>query len=455
MPAVSAQAVARVSTQPAWNPVVTQAMQYVKMRSDIPLVAPLFAGNGNGDSGEYLAATALATADRYQVGLQLSTKPVGLNSPLLDTTLSTGLAGVIGGFGARQYPTSAQALQQVVVTSHTRTDPETTNYIAPAGQGFHASRIDLGLGIWGTLYSQKYDVLLEWREGDWFFQVQDMSVSAARATAQPMVAYLHDYLLPETHGECIVDDAGDGQHTSLEYAVGNIVYSDWDYHYALSALRLAATMRPYAGSAEEVFPPVISQTMTQLANNPHIRIPLAAPRDYLLPPSAWVGAQTTVQTQPDQYTVSLYGGDASAVNQGEIASFGAQTFIGNPSARQYIAQMSGAPNYAGMASQRISLGHGIAGRVYNQMGFVLWHEGLWTLDVEAGSQVADVRLAAQIVTYLHTHLLPETNGMMWVKNTPAGQFSHLYWAYGDVVYNVYSLTSATRALHMAVSSEAY
>lgn len=451
VPALAAHAASdarRTITTSAFNPVVSQAMQYVKMRSDIALAAPLFAGNDNDTSRQYLAATVSATADQYQVALQLATTPLGVNSPALFQPPNTGLAQVIGGFGAKQYATSTQALQQVVVSAHTGSTPG--GYISPQGQGFRAGRLYLGLGIWSTVFSKFDDVIVEWHEGDWFFQVQDMSVAAAKATAEPMISYLHKYLLPETHGMVTVVDAGDGQHTALSYAVGRIVYTDWDYHHAVSALRMAVTMRPYVGTPEEVFPPIISQAMTTLADNPHVGTSLAAPRDFLLSPHDWSGVQTDVQVEPAQYTVSLY-----QANQEEIASFGAQTYTTNPTALGYIEQSSEPPHFAGMTSQRISLGNGIAGRLYNEMGLVRWHEGLWTLEVEAGSSSSDVALAAQIVAYLHTHLLPETHGMMWVKNTPSNQFSHLYWTFGNTVYNVYSLSSAAQALRMAVSSQAY
>lgn len=439
----------------SWSPVVTQAMQYVKMRSDMQLQAPLFIGDGSGEPHTYLAATAQASANEYEVSLQLSTTPLGLNSPALDQGPNTALSFVIGGFGAKAYPSHDQALAQVQVTQHTPSEPG--GYVAPDLQQMRASRTYIGDGVWGTVYAAPYDDLLEWREGDWFFQVQDMSASAAHATAASLVAFLHTHLLPETYGMMTVVDAGDGQHTVLSFAQGAIVYTDWDYHDALAAARMAVSMRSYVGAPEQTFPDAISRALTAIQNqvNPTVAVPLAAPRNFLLGPAQWSALQTQWQTASDAYTVSLVKDDPASLTPQLVAQFGAQTFAGSNTALYYVEQMSGPPNFAGLSSQRISLGSGIAGKLYNQLGLVRWHEGLWTLQVEAGTATDDIALAARIAAFLHVHLLPETHGFMWVKDTPAGDFSHLYWTFGDTVYNVYSVSSALQALQMAVSSESY
>ncbi|KUO97312.1 hypothetical protein [Ferroacidibacillus organovorans] len=442
-------------TAPVYNPVVTQAMQYVKKRSDIPLMAPLFAGNGNGARGKaYLAATAFATANQYHVSLQLSKTPVGLNSPVLDQPPNTGLAGLIGGFGATEFNTAAKALQQVEVT------PQSVNahgygYLNPEAQHLASSRVNLGLGIWSSVYTGRNIALIDWREGEWFFQVQDTRMIFAKGTAMQLVRYLHTHLLPETHGLMTVIDAGDGQHTNLSYAVGNVVYNVWDYHHALSAARMAVSMTPYHGAPEAVFKASISRALTSLQQTPTINLPLFAPTDFLMTASEMSAIQVQTQVQKNQYTITLSPSGSKRGDTNPIASFGVQRFTGNPTALQFIKQMSAPPNFAGMTSRAVSLGNGIVGKIYSDLGIVRWHEGLWTFDVEAGSASSDLALAKRMVAYLHTHLLPETHGYMGVKNTPAGHFSHLYWAFGRDVYNVYSVRHAFQAFHMAVSSATY
>ncbi len=126
----------------------------------------------------------------------------------------------------------------------------------------------------------------------------------------------------------------------------------------------------------------------------------------------------------DQYTITLSSANAPGGFLNSIAAFGAQRYTGRPTALQYIEQMPEPPVFAGMTSHSVSLGNGITGKLYSDVGIVRWHEGLWTLDVEAGSARSDVALAMRIVAYLHKNLLPETHGWMWVKNTPGGRFSH-------------------------------
>ncbi len=445
----------RAINRPAFNPVVTQAMQYVKKRSDIPLVAPLFAGNGNGALGRsYLAATASATANQYHVSLQLSTTRAGLNSPVLYQPSNTGLAAVIGGFGATEFKTATQALRQVEVTPQSTTSYG-FGYINPRAQHLKSSRMNLGLGIWSSVYTGRNTVLIDWREGEWFFQVHDMQMNSAKGAAMQLVRYLHTHLLPETHGMLMMDNAGDGQHTYLSYAVGNVVYNDWDYHHALSAARMAVSMTSYQGAPEAVFPAPISRALTSLQQTPTVNLPLFAPTDFLMTAKEMSAAQVQTQAQKDQYTITLSPFASHLGYANPIASFGVQRFMGNPTALQFIKQMSAPPNFVGMTSRVVSLGNGIVGKIYSDLGIVRWHEGLWTFDVEAGSASSDLALAKRMVAYLHTHLLPETNGYMWVKNTPVGRYSHLYWTFGRDVYNVYSVRHTFQAFHMAVSSATY
>lgn len=428
-----------------WNPVVAQAMRYVQDRTGMTLEAPAYTGNRNGyESGVYLAVTAQAGSRGYAVGLQISTTPASVNSPVLSQPPNTGLAAVLGGFGARTYPSSAQVLS---VLSLTPARPEQGNLTAAISmRGTKSRRINLGNGIQGALFDRRGWDVVQWREGEWGFQVNGSYPPGDRALASQVVAYLHTHLLPEAHGLMVVNNAGDGEHTSLSWAYGDTVYNTWDYHHALSAVKMAMSMRPY--HAPPAFSVPVLRAMRSVASRTSLA--LQAPRDLGLAAadSGRVTAQANVGRH--QYTVSLGSGQAVGLAS-QIGSFGAQAYAQGPAALRQLGQMAQPPQYAGARYRMIPLGNGITGRLYNQLGFVYWREGAWTLTVQAGAAAADTRLAAQVVAYLHAHLLPETHGFMWIKNTPAAEFTHLYWVWGNVMYSVYSVHSARQALRMAVS----
>jgi hypothetical protein len=82
-----------------------------------------------------------------------------------------------------------------------------------------------------------------WREGDWTIVVQ-LSGSATpwAQQVQPLVERLDQVLLPPAEGWLGVDEAGDGEHTTAAWAAGAAVFSVFDYHSAIGAVDLAASM---------------------------------------------------------------------------------------------------------------------------------------------------------------------------------------------------------------------
>lgn len=90
-----------------FNSVVWQAMAYVKPRTNLTMEAPTYLPSTRCPC--YLAATATASPVGYAVDLQLTTTPVAINSPVIDQPQNSGLAAIIGGFGAKAYGTDLQA----------------------------------------------------------------------------------------------------------------------------------------------------------------------------------------------------------------------------------------------------------------------------------------------------------------------------------------------------------
>ena len=436
------------TTSPSFNSVVAQAMTYVGARTELPLQAPTFIGHANGAQHGYLAATASASSTSYRVSLQVSTTPVGLNSPALYQPPNGGLAAVIAGFGAQRVSSSNAAAQAVTL----RMKP--VSFAGVNQKLVKYAEVSLGHGIQG-LYAyapHPYSDVIEWREGEWAFRIFGSYFPADRSLAESIVAYLHAHLLPETHGLLTVYNAGDGQHTSLSWAFDNVIYTAWDYHHALSAVQMAMSMKPYSMPPSARFPSAIQGAMNSLKGQ--TTAPLQAPQNLGLPLARARLARSSAQFGRSYYQVNLqYGNGQGMMNQ--IGSFGAKVFGAQPTALAFLSQSALAPNFADLRWHTISLGNGISGKLYNQLGMVLWREGLWTFNVQAGSDAADVALAERMVGYLHTHLLPETHGSVTVKNTPAAQFSQLYWVWGDVLYHVYSVHSAMQGLEMAVSYAAF
>lgn len=448
VPLIAVAPLSWASTAPSFNPVVTQAMTYVAARTALPLQAPTVTGHANGSTRGYLAAAASASPGSYRVSLQVSTTPVGLNSPALYQPQNTGLAAVIGGFGAQRVPSSSTAAQDVSLRMMPVSFPGVNQELVKY------ANVALGNGIQGlrAYVPHPYSDVIEWREGEWAFRIVGSDFPADRSLAASIVSYLHQHLLPETHGLLTIYNAGDGQHTSLSWAFGDVVYNAWDYHHALSAVQMAMSMQSYRTPPAVSFPSVIQESMNGIKGK--TAVPLQAPQSLGLSIAQARQVRASARAANGHYQVNLqYGNGQGMANQ--IGFFGAKGFGQRPTASDFLTQMAQVPNFADLRWRMVSLGNGITGKLYNQVGLVRWHEGLWTCSVQAGSDASDLALASRIVAYLHTHLLPETHGYLVVKNTPQAQFSHLYWVWGDVLYNVYSVHSALQALQMAVSYASY
>lgn len=66
--------------------------------------------------------------------------------------------------------------------------------------------------------------MVQWHEGEWTLQVNNSTVADDTDLAKTLVAYLQAHFLPETHGLLVVANAGDGEHSSLAWTDGPVVY---------------------------------------------------------------------------------------------------------------------------------------------------------------------------------------------------------------------------------------
>lgn len=147
--------------QSLWNPTVIQAMQYVSKNTRIPLQAPTDVQARSYDGQFYLAAQVQATNSSYNVTLQYTTTKLPVNSPKISQYPNGALATWVGGFGAKEYPTAADArktLSQSGFNVTTSSKPE---------------KVSLGHGIIAEVSNQHGMGIVNWHEGDWSLQVNN------------------------------------------------------------------------------------------------------------------------------------------------------------------------------------------------------------------------------------------------------------------------------------------
>ncbi|RLQ94621.1 hypothetical protein [Falsibacillus albus] len=223
-------------TDSLFDPVIADAMEYVKDHTKISLMAPAKADFK--PNVQYMSAKATADQKSYSVNLISTDKPIPLNSPTLSSVEYDDMNKLIGRFSATAYSSPEDAKAQL----HKSYEGD----IAPAYQpppDSESTKVDLGHGITGTAYSSF--PMVEWNEGKWTLQVWDGTLEQDIQEAQKIVAFLDTNLLPPTDGVFGENLAGDGQHTTAAWAYGNTVYSTFSYQSGLMAAEMAAASRVY------------------------------------------------------------------------------------------------------------------------------------------------------------------------------------------------------------------
>ncbi|NMP23557.1 hypothetical protein [Sulfobacillus harzensis] len=126
-----------------------------------------------------------------------------------------------------------------------------------------------------------------------------------------------------------------------------------------------------------------------------------------------------------------------------VGSFGAVRYTSPAVAEAALYQspsQSIAPAYQpppNVSAETVNLGKGILGTEYAgaslRAPLVLWHEGDWTLEVWDGTPAEDVAQAEKLVRYLHTHLLPETFGVLGENIARDGHHTTAEWLFGSTI----------------------
>jgi hypothetical protein len=162
----------------------------------------------------YLAAQAWNNSQSYQVTLNNTTQPVGLNSPNLTNVESAEPA--VASFGLIELSVSlpAQGSPGYLTTLQTHNYNEMT--LSPT-KGRPAA---LGRKIWFSIYRRPRHVT-DWQEGNWTLQVSGGSVSQEIPVVQRVVTYLHTHALPPAPGIVAIRVVpGSGATTMIEWVKG-------------------------------------------------------------------------------------------------------------------------------------------------------------------------------------------------------------------------------------------
>ena len=89
------------------------------------------------------------------------------------------------------------------------------------------------------------------------------------------------------------------------------------------------------------------------------------------------------------------------------------------------------------------------------MPFLNWQVGSWSFQVNNGSLQADAHLASKILSYVFSHPLPKTKGLMVVMDAGDGEHSFLLWTDRKTVYNAWDDHHAKMAIRIAESMRLY
>lgn len=207
---------------------VATALNSLASHTGLPLWGPTALPRGN-------SATATAGVSSFAVNVFACPTPEPLNGPGVGQGSCGAMASFGESFGATVYPSAAAALAQLPGPP------------VPSLSGYASRPMALPGNLVGTRWlmsgmSGPGDTLaIRWQEGDWTIWV---TYSDARVVAEAVAVALQQYRLPPHPGVLVVDSAPDGQHTTIKWAVGDVVYQAGATHEAVHAIEIAATGAP-------------------------------------------------------------------------------------------------------------------------------------------------------------------------------------------------------------------
>lgn len=213
------------STWP-WPLSVSQSLDLVTGHTQPALMGPVSLPRGNSVKVSF-------SSTQYAVNVFDCPTAEPINSSLIGQGVCGAMASFAEGFGAKLYPTAAAARDAL-------------RYQTPPGS-------PVPMNLPGGLTGRRWRIRgqsgprsteeIVWHEGDWTIVVS--GGSPERSSAMLVAHLLQQYLLPPYPGLLTVDVAGDGLHTSVEWALGSTVYSTSAMHNPAHAVIMASSMKPF------------------------------------------------------------------------------------------------------------------------------------------------------------------------------------------------------------------
>lgn len=198
--------------------VVRDALKAIAGKTTLPLNGPFeLPPRASG----YLTARAEALLSLYTVFVINTTRPLGINSPMINDYLTA-------------KPMVAQFSEMRLRAKQPRPGaPNYLQYLAKYNPRFvsqpstaASGTLNLGLGIDASVYpvASTAKALLVWQEGDWTVEIQGGSAARERIAALPVVAYLHKYFLPPYPGIVAVQLTGQNTAwTQVDWMHGHVM----------------------------------------------------------------------------------------------------------------------------------------------------------------------------------------------------------------------------------------
>ena len=221
--------------------VIREALDAIAGKNTLPLDGPSTLPSRNAG---YLTATAQALPSTDVVFVIDTTRPLGINSPLINSYLSPN--PMVAQFSEARLQTTQPS------SGSARYFQELARYnplYVPAPTTAVEHQVTLGQGIAATVSQTPSKTLLDWREGDWTLEVEGGNLTREQEVAKPLVAYLHRAFLPPYPGIVAVQLVGSSTSalTHIDWVRGNVLSAVLDPTASTENPTLTAEMATHWG----------------------------------------------------------------------------------------------------------------------------------------------------------------------------------------------------------------
>jgi hypothetical protein len=214
---------------------VDQALTYLQSHTSSPLAGPTSL-----DSPDTLSATTTVGSSRYSVALYACPTPQALNAASIAADCEFS-ANTKGTFGEQTYPSVAAATAALPTLSSMSDQP-----LSPCPAGSPVTQVvNQHVATCGHSNGpQGGPATASWTEGEWtFLFMLGGQGDTVQQDTTPLINRLNQVFLPAHPGYFSANEGGDGEHATAVWAVGDRVYSDFDYHSAVGAADMASSTR--------------------------------------------------------------------------------------------------------------------------------------------------------------------------------------------------------------------